>query len=33
MKRPGTCVVVGKAPAVSGQWSQFKVVRTYRIVR
>ena len=33
MKSPGTCVVVGKAPAVSGQWSQFKVVRTYRIVR
>ena len=31
MKRPGTCVVVGKAPSVPGQWSQFKVVRTYRV--
>lgn len=30
--RPGTCIVVGKAPAVPGQWSQFKVVRTYRIL-
>lgn len=32
MTRRGTCVVVGKAPAIPGQWSQFKVVRTYRII-
>lgn len=32
LKRPGTCVVVGKARSVPGQWSQFKVVRTYRVL-
>lgn len=32
MKKRGTCIVVGKAPAVPGQWSQFKVVRTYRVI-
>lgn len=32
MKKRGTCIVVGKAPSIPGQWSQFKVVRTYRVI-
>lgn len=33
MLAPGTCTVTAKAPAVPGQWRQFKVVRTYSVVR
>lgn len=29
LKRPGTCVVVAKAPRVDGQWSRLRVKRIY----